>query len=155
MKPVDHLTTGIGAASIFEKCLTIKARLGKGRKLRAHKIHIKRCHGRILLAKSDGSIRCFMGNRVTRRHRLVTRKSRPGTILSGFIARGFRLCNCLFRTGMHRMTGYVAASRRALIVVRGAIASVSTTISIIAPVVASSARSNAAAKSSVRVTRSP
>ena len=87
---------------------------------------------------------------------IILRCCVPGIHLWNIHLRGtYRLRRWLFRIGMHRMTGHVAASRRALIVVRGAIASVSITISTMAPVAASSARSNAAAKSSVRVTRSP
>ena len=43
MKPVDHLTAGVGAAGIFKEGPALKRRLGKGRKLRTDKIDIKAC----------------------------------------------------------------------------------------------------------------
>ena len=44
MKPVNHLTAGIGPAGILEEGLSGKARLGKGRELASDEFDIKLCH---------------------------------------------------------------------------------------------------------------
>ena len=59
VQAVDHLTTGIGATSIFKEGLALECGLGKGGKLRAHKVDVEFSH--------VGSSGLGDGSRISRR----------------------------------------------------------------------------------------